>query len=74
MAGSAINSIKNAQGRFDSKFGAEAMQQALEVHRGGELRGVPVAEHLPALVALAERQKLHALCRALCQRYSVEAK
>ena len=73
LAGSAINSIKNAQGRLDSKFGAEAMQQALEVHRGGELRGVPVEEHLPALVALAERQKLHALCRALCQRYPVEA-
>ena len=37
LAGSAINSIKNAAGQYDPLLGAEAMQQALEVHRGGEL-------------------------------------
>src|SRR6185503_13676859 len=41
LAGSAINSIKNAAGKPDPKLGAEAMQQALEVHRSGKLNGVP---------------------------------
>lgn len=69
LAGSAINSIKNAQGKADPKLGAEAMMQALDVHRSGELRGLPAEKHLPALVALAERQKLSALRTALRQRY-----
>ena len=34
LAGSAINSIKNAAGQYDPPLGAEAMLQALEVHRG----------------------------------------
>jgi len=69
LAGSAINSIKNAKGKPDPKLGAEAMQQALAVHRGGELRGVAMAEHLRALIAVAERQQLRALREALRQRY-----
>lgn len=69
LAGSAINSIKNAAGRPDPKLGAEAMQQALEVHRGGELKGAGADEHLSALIALAERKKLCALREALRQRY-----
>jgi ribulose 1,5-bisphosphate carboxylase large subunit-like protein len=69
LAGSAINSIKNATGKSDPKLGAEAMQQALEVHRSGELRGLTMTEHLPALIALAERKKLTALRAALRQRY-----
>jgi ribulose 1,5-bisphosphate carboxylase large subunit-like protein len=69
LAGSAINSIKNAQGKADPKLGAEAMMQALAVHRSGELRGVPIEKHLPALIALADRQKLGALRTALQQRY-----
>ncbi len=69
LAGSAINSIKNAAGKPDPKLGAEAMQQALEVHRTGELRGVRVDEHLSALIALADRKNLHALREALRQRY-----
>jgi ribulose-bisphosphate carboxylase large chain len=69
LAGSAINSIKNASGKTDPKLGAEAMMQALEVHRSGELRGVAMAEHLPALVALADRKQLKALREALRQRY-----
>ena len=43
----------NSAGKPDPKLGAEAMQQALEVHRSGELRGVVAAEHLAALIALA---------------------
>jgi ribulose-bisphosphate carboxylase large chain len=73
LAGSAINSIKNARGKPDPALGAEAMQQALEVHRGGELRGVEAKEHLTALIALAERKQLKALREALRQRYPTNA-
>lgn len=73
LAGSAINSIQNAHGKADPLLGAEAMQQALEVHRSGALRGVPMAENLRALIALAERQRLQALREALRQRYPGEA-
>jgi ribulose-bisphosphate carboxylase large chain len=69
LAGSAINSIKNRNGKPDPKLGAEAMTQALEVHRSGELRDVAAEEHLTALMALAERKKLSALREALRQRY-----
>ena len=69
LAGSAINSIQNAAGKPDPGLGAEAMQQALEVHRSGELRAVPVGEHLRALLAVAERKQLQALRQALRQRY-----
>lgn len=69
LSGSAINSVKNSAGKPDPKLGAEAMQQALEVYRGSELRGVSAEKHLSALVALAERQKLKALREALRQRY-----
>ena len=70
LAGSAINSIKNAAGKPDPKLGAEAMQQALEVHRSGELRGMDAAGHLTALAALADRKSLKALREALRQRYA----
>jgi ribulose 1,5-bisphosphate carboxylase large subunit-like protein len=69
LAGSAINSIKNAAGKPDPKLGAEAMQQALEVYRSGELRGVPVDQHVKVLIALAETKNLKALRESLRQRY-----
>ena len=69
LAGSAINSIKNAKGKPDPALGALAMTQALEVHRSGELRDVSVNKHLPALAALAKSRKLAALGEALRQRY-----
>ncbi len=69
LAGSAINSIKNSSGKADPKRGAEAMIQAIEVHRSGTLRNVPADEHTRALFAHAEIQKLAALCDALKQRY-----
>jgi ribulose 1,5-bisphosphate carboxylase large subunit-like protein len=69
LAGSAINSIKSASGKPDPRLGAEAMQQALDVHRSGELRGVSAEKHLDALIALAERQGQKALREALRQRY-----
>jgi|RhiMetdeSRZDD1v2_1073273.scaffolds.fasta_scaffold111538_4 ribulose-bisphosphate carboxylase large chain len=69
LAGSAINSIKNAQGKPDPKLGAEAMVQALSVHRSGELRNVPAEEHVRSLAALAKRAGFKALAEALRQRY-----
>ena len=72
LAGSAINSIKR-NGKADPAFGAEAMIQALDVYRSGELATVPEEEHVKALAALAERQQLKALREALRQRYPKEA-
>jgi ribulose 1,5-bisphosphate carboxylase large subunit-like protein len=69
LAGSAINSIKDASGRPNPRLGAEAMEQAIAVHRNGELRDVSAEEHTHSLFALAERKKLAALCEALKQRY-----
>ena len=69
LAGSAINSIKNDKGEPDPKLGAEAMMQALDVHRSGEVKEIPAEKHLPALIALANRKKLKALQTALRQRY-----
>ena len=69
LAGSAINSIKNAKGKADPHLGAEAMQQALEVHRAGDVRDVPMEKHVQVLAAVAERKQLKALREALRQRY-----
>ncbi|HXJ57212.1 MAG TPA: RuBisCO large subunit C-terminal-like domain-containing protein [Verrucomicrobiae bacterium] len=69
LAGSAINSMTNNTGQPDPRLGAEAMQQALNVHQSGALRGIGSDEHLAALLDLAERQKLKALTEALRQRY-----
>jgi hypothetical protein len=69
LAGSAINSIKNTQGRPDPRLGSEAMLQALEVHRSGELAETSIDEHLSALIAVARKKNLTALAEALRQRY-----
>jgi ribulose-bisphosphate carboxylase large chain len=69
LAGSAINSIKNVQGKYDPKLGAEAMQQALDVHRSGELRDVPREKQAAVLLGITERKRLSALAVALRQRY-----
>jgi ribulose 1,5-bisphosphate carboxylase large subunit-like protein len=69
LAGSAINSIKDASGKPNAKLGAEAMQQALEIYRERKLHGAAMKEHLAALIDLAERERLGALREALRQRY-----
>ncbi len=69
LAGSAINSIKNAKAKPDPKLGSEAMLQALEVHRSGALADASIDNHLPALVAVARERNLTALAEALRQRY-----
>jgi ribulose 1,5-bisphosphate carboxylase large subunit-like protein len=70
LAGSAINSIKGKDGRADPRIGLEAFAQAIDIHRSGELKDVPMDEHLEALMGLAERKKLTALREALRQRYA----
>jgi ribulose-bisphosphate carboxylase large chain len=69
LAGSAINSIKDKNGTTDPRIGLEAMVQAIEVHRSGELKDTSPEEHLTALAAVAERKRLSALREALRQRY-----
>jgi ribulose-bisphosphate carboxylase large chain len=69
LAGSAINSIKNERGQYDPRLGAEAMQQALDVHRSGALRDVPRDHQAATLLAIAEQKQLKALRAALRQRY-----
>ena len=71
LAGSAINSIKNSAGKADPKVGAEAMAQALEVHRTGDLRDVSMNDHLKALIQISEHKQLKALREALRQRYGL---
>jgi len=70
LAGSAINSIKNERSRADPKVGAEAMRQAIDVHRSGEMAGVVAADHLKVLYGIATRRRLNALLAALRQRYA----
>jgi ribulose 1,5-bisphosphate carboxylase large subunit-like protein len=70
LAGSAINSIKNVQGKYDSRLGAEAMQQALEAYRAGAIRNLPLDKQAAALLSLAQEKGWNALASALRQRYS----
>jgi ribulose 1,5-bisphosphate carboxylase large subunit-like protein len=69
LAGSAINSIKDASGKYNAHIGLEAMLQAIEVHRSGALAETPAEGHLAALSALAKSRNLNALTQALHQRY-----
>ncbi len=69
LAGSAINSIKDSKARPCPSLGAEAMSQALAIHRSGELKDISIEEHLVALAALAKRKRFQALREALRQRY-----
>lgn len=69
LAGSAINSIKNDQGRADSRIGATAMRQALEAHREGHGRELPAEKRVEALADLAKNRGWRELSAALSQRY-----
>lgn len=69
LAGSAINSIKNAQGQADPTLGAEAMTQALDVYASGEMDGTPMDTYVAHLARVAERRSFTALREALRQRY-----
>ena len=52
LAGSAINTIKSKDGKPDPRIGLEAMMQAINVHRSGALKDIPIEEHLAALAAV----------------------
>ncbi|MEX2169796.1 MAG: RuBisCO large subunit C-terminal-like domain-containing protein [Pirellulales bacterium] len=69
LAGSAINSIKSPRGKVDPRYAAEGMQQAIDIHRSGELNDVPIDEHFAALRSIVEREKYSSLADALHQRY-----
>jgi ribulose-bisphosphate carboxylase large chain len=69
LAGSAINSIKSSAGRADPGVGVEAMYQAVEIFRSGELQDVPLEGHVTSLYALAKSKRLKSLIAALAQRY-----
>ena len=69
LAGSAINSIYNREGRADPNYGAAAMRQALDVYKSGELDDVPAEQHLMSLYEVAQRKSLTELTDALRQRY-----
>jgi len=73
LAGSAINSITDANGHPDSKLGAQAMREAVEVWRSGEAAEFTAnpATHAQSLYALAQRKNLTALQTALKQRYGL---
>ena len=70
LAGSAINSIKDPQGRYDPALGAEAMKQALEVFRQDVFTEAG-PDHPAELKAHADAQGLKALSTALGQRYGL---
>lgn len=69
LAGSAINSIKDASGRPSPELGSEAMLQALEAYETGTVTGEDPATHLAELRAYAEAPGKEALRAALGQRY-----
>lgn len=69
LAGSAINAIRSQTGRPDPQYGAEAMLQALEIHREGILSGTPIGQQINELMQIARSRKLAALSDALEQRY-----
>lgn len=71
LAGSAINGIKNDQGQYDPRLGAEAMEEALGLYRKKAFATVEAATP-SAVAALAESHGLRALETALQQRYGNE--
>ncbi len=73
LAGSAINSIKNARGDADPTVGARAMMQAFDLYRSGQLRDIPNDDHVREIARIAEAEGLSELRAALTQRYPGEA-
>jgi ribulose 1,5-bisphosphate carboxylase large subunit-like protein len=73
LAGSAINSLVDANGHPDAKLGAQAMREAVDLWRSGEASALMESPggHAQALYALAQSRKLTALETALQQRYGL---
>jgi hypothetical protein len=72
LAGSAINSIRNPAGKTDSRYGATAMQQALDIHQSGDLAETSRGHQLRTLFEIARSRQLTELRDALLQRYPKE--
>ena len=68
LAGSAINSIRNADGEEDPRCGARAMEQAVEAFRDGSFDNGP-GDHVPRLKTYARDRGFQELVLALDQRY-----
>lgn len=73
LAGSAINSYQGPNGKPNSRLGAQAMREALDLWRAGEAPdGTQNARgHVRALYSVASSKRLHALMGALEQRYGL---
>jgi hypothetical protein len=69
LAGSAVNSIKNAAGQTDPKLGAEAMLRAIDLHRTGDVPVTPLEAYVTRFAQAARGRHLSALGTALQQRY-----
>ena len=69
LAGSAINSIKDASGRASPDLGSAAMLEALEAWSTGALAGENSDAHLAEIYAYATSKGKAALKTALEQRY-----
>ena len=63
LAGSAINTIKDAQGRPDPRIGLNAMLEAIEVHNSGALKDVSMNEHLDAALVDVARNGITSIAR-----------
>jgi ribulose-bisphosphate carboxylase large chain len=73
LAGSAINSLKGADGKVDVGVGAQAMREALALWQAGEAPTDiedPLG-HAKALHAIAQKKGLKALTTAIEQRYAL---
>jgi ribulose-bisphosphate carboxylase large chain len=68
LAGSAINGIKNDNGQYDPRIGAEAMQQTIAIYNEGIFRTTEEAT-VVNLKAAANKRSFDSLVRALDQRY-----
>jgi len=73
LAGSAINSILDADGHPDAKLGAQAMREAVDLWRSGEAPALAESPggHAQTLYGVAQSKRLTALKTALKQRYGL---
>lgn len=69
LAGSAINSIKDAQGHPSPELGSAAMMEAVEAYTSGTVSVDTPQAHVDALFAYAKTHGKAALVTALVQRY-----
>jgi ribulose 1,5-bisphosphate carboxylase large subunit-like protein len=69
LAGSAINSVKDASGKASAELGSQAMTEAVEAYETGAVTGEDPQAHVAELYAYALTQNKTALEAALTQRY-----